>query len=439
MFDMFIMNMGGHDENLNILQESYPHAKVIRYYNNHLDTIKRCLPRARTSYIWVIASCCDYSDFDFDYQAAPWEGDQIHCWASGEQQYGETFLIPVNEFNKQLNNVGDILEWYKDINWHTDGVPRLSWPVLKLDIDPVKDIMEFENNAPYFWINQEAKLDLNLWRKPWYFHKLTQTGSVSLAPREIRGYLDAHIYDYPWIKNTKAGDIEEKSMDIIHISNNEPQADEWYNQLCDIVPNKTVKRITGVNGRAEALKAAARLSDTPWFFAVPAKLEVLPDFDFSWDPDILHLEEEPKHYIFHAMNPVNGLEYGHMGIVAYNKKLVLETEEYGLDFTLSKPHMVNTEISGIAHYNATPHMTWRTAFRETIKLKDDVERNDSLESEHRLNTWLTVAEGDNAEWSLRGAEDAMQYYNDTGSDYKKLMFSFDWSWLKEYYDLKYSI
>jgi hypothetical protein len=51
-----------------------------------------------------------------------------------------------------------------------------------------------------------------------------------------------------------------------------------------------------------------------------AKLEVSSMFDWSWQPDRL---QEPKHYIFHALNPVNGLEYGHQAMIAYNKKLVL--------------------------------------------------------------------------------------------------------------------
>jgi hypothetical protein len=62
-----------------------------------------------------------------------------------------------------------------------------------------------------------------------------------------------------------------------------------------------------------------------------AKLEVSSSFDWSWQPDRL---QEPKHYIFHALNPVNGLEYGHQAMIAYNRKLVLENTAPGLDFTL---------------------------------------------------------------------------------------------------------
>ena len=80
-------------------------------------------------------------------------------------------------------------------------------------------------------------------------------------------------------------------------------------------------------------------------------------------------------------------------------------------------------------------MTWRTAFREVVKLKYFMEIQPTLETEHRLNTWLTVAEGDFANWSIRGSTDAVAYYNEVGGDYKKLKLSFEWNWLRERFNL----
>jgi len=69
MFDVFIMDMGGHDWNVERLKTILPHAQVVRYYDNHLDTLKRCIARCRTPFAWVISSVCDYTDFDFSYRA----------------------------------------------------------------------------------------------------------------------------------------------------------------------------------------------------------------------------------------------------------------------------------------------------------------------------------------------------------------------------------
>jgi hypothetical protein len=128
-----------------------------------------------------------------------------------------------------------------------------------------------------------------------------------------------------------------------------------------------------------------------------------------------------------------------MGVIAYNKKLVLDTDDWGLDFTLSRAHAVVPQVSAIAHYNTTPELTWRTAFREVLKLSDDIVKTGSVESGYRMDIWLTQADGDHAEFSLLGAADAVDYYNKVNGDYTELMRSFEWAWLKEYYASRYSV
>jgi hypothetical protein len=119
-----------------------------------------------------------------------------------------------------------------------------------------------------------------------------------------------------------------------------------------------------------------------------------------------------------------------MGIIAYNKKLVLEQTEWGLDFTLSARHGVIPVVGSIAEFNTDKHATWRTAFRECIKLG----LNDDIESRYRLKQWCTVAEGDFAEWSLNGAVDAGIYIAG-GND---LQATFEWKFLEEFFDSKYN-
>jgi hypothetical protein len=429
------MDMGGHEDNVHTVQTLLPHSQIVRYYDNHLDTIRRCITRARTPWIWVVASCCDYTDFDFEYRTVPWESYQLHCWHSSYEKFGDTFLINVEEFRQQQDI--PLLEWYKDVNYHYPGVPRLPWPVLKtVTEDVTTELNNYKFTSPYVSINQTVDFPAPMWRDR-VFYSFNDSGSVSLAPRDITGKIQCQIYDYPHVLKQKQEYLTPNLLDIIYISNGEPEAERWYNHLCNVVGNtRMCKRITNVDGRSAAYKAAAELSSTPWFFAVFAKLEVNPEFDWTWQPDWL---QEPKHYIFHSRNPVNGLEYGHMGVIAYNRQLVLDTDSPGLDFTLSKAHAVVPKVSAVAHYNTTPELTWRTAFRECIKLKDDVERTGSVESTYRMDTWLTVADGDHAEFSVLGAADAVDYYNKVNGNYTELMRSFEWAWLKEYYAKRYSV
>jgi hypothetical protein len=192
--------------------------------------------------------------------------------------------------------------------------------------------------------------------------------------------------------------------------------------------------VQNVNGRVAAYQAAAKASTSPWFFAVFAKLEVEQDFDFNWQPDYW---QQPKHYIFNAKNPVNGLEYGHMGMIAYNKKLVMENNDPGIDFTLSQLHESVPILSGTAHYNQDAWTTWRTAFREVVKLKLYNDAAPTVETEYRLNKWLTVAAGDYSEYSKQGAEHAVEYYNQVNGNHEELMKSFEWDWLRQYFNTKY--
>jgi hypothetical protein len=183
----------------------------------------------------------------------------------------------------------------------------------------------------------------------------------------------------------------------------------------------------GITGRVAAYHAAAEMSTTPWFFAVFAKLQVSVDFDWAWQPDRM---QEPKHYIFHAQNPITGLTYGHQAMIAYNKKLVLANAGHGLDFTLDSAHEVVPVLSGTADYASTPWMAWRTAFRECVKLRGQTD----VESEYRLRKWLEVIPlgTPNAEWSRWGAEDAVEYYESVAGDLTELRKSYDWSWLATY-------
>jgi hypothetical protein len=193
-------------------------------------------------------------------------------------------------------------------------------------------------------------------------------------------------------------------------------------------------RVDGINGRVAAYHAAAEASHTPWFFSVFAKLEVDVNFNWAWQPDRM---QQSKHYIFHAVNPVNGLVYGHQAMIAYNQQLVLDNPGVGLDFTLDSPHEVVPILSGVAHYDISPWSAWRTAFREVLKLRASLP---DVENEYRLNKWLDV-DSDEADpqWSRFGAEDAVEYYDQVGGDFGQLRKSYEWNWLSSYVFMKHGL
>lgn len=256
---------------------------------------------------------------------------------------------------------------------------------------------------------------------------------AAVIPKEVKTYVYDKLYDYPYIKYHKLG-YKNKPLDIIFLSNGEKGAEENYEHLLSLVkglPN-TIVGLKNIKGRVASQHEAARVANTPWYFLINGKCKVNPRFDFSWQPDRMCTA---RHYIFRATNPVNGLEYGHMAIVANNKRLTLNTTGKGLDFTLDSPHDIVNVNSGIGVFNTSKWDTWRTAFREVIKLKHNVETINDKASKERLNAWLTIANGDYAEWSIKGSKDAVEYYESVNGDFEKLKLSYDWEWLRTKFNM----
>jgi len=436
LYDIVYIDHGNKDlSNINNL--------IVKYEKSYFNTFKNLLdilPTKKEHYVWVVSTICDYADFDFTYICDPFAKEQLHVFPSDKQKFGDTFLIDVNKLRTLINDM-TTLEDYNKINFNQNQrVKRLPAPVIVTEGDTHVSSINTEFNFPYavFVTNDNKNLNIidtepmSVWSEETKNIAITSIGGTRIVvPKEAKDYVKKELYDYPYIV-TSSKAVKSNPLDIIFFSNGESCADGNYEHLLKItrgLPNKII-RIDGINGRVKSQHAAANSSDTSWYFLVNAKLKVTLTFDFSWQPDRLQI---PKHYIFHATNPVNGLVYGHQAIVANNKKLTLENFGTGLDFTMDSEHEVVAINSGIGMYNSSEWDTWRTAFRECIKLKASGTEENSI----RLNTWLTVGQGNFANCSLSGAKDAIDYYNQVDGDFDKLRLSYDWAWLEQYYKDKY--
>ena len=428
----------------NMYPAEYEGKTVIKYDNSYLKTFKKLLeqlPTKNEHYIWIASSVCDYSKFDFTYIGDPYAREHLHVFPSDKQKFGDTFLVNVNKLRLLVNDM-ITLEDYGKINYNQHQFAnRLPAPsIITIDDTHCKSIQQ-DFDFPYavFTTTDNSNMVVNdiepmsLWSPNTKNIIITSSGgSRIIVPKEAKSYINEELYDYPYI--TKVKNIAKSNpLDIVFLSNGETGADDNYKHLLkvtDKLPNRVV-RVDGVNGRVQAYHAAAEASNTPWMFTVFAKLQVDNKFDFSWQPDRLQI---PKHYIFHATNPVNGLEYGHQAMIAYNKQITLSNMGKGLDFTLDNEHEVVELNSGVAQYNTDEFSTWRTSFREAIKLRLE----DSTISRYRLNIWSTVGKGDFAQYSINGALDAVEYFEQVNGELDKLRLSYDWPWLKEYFNTKYN-
>jgi hypothetical protein len=190
--------------------------------------------------------------------------------------------------------------------------------------------------------------------------------------------------------------------DIFFISYNEPDADKnWQALKSQFI---FAKRIDGVQGIHNAHIKAAVQSLTKMFWVVDADAILVDDFNFSlrveeWDTNAVH--------VWYSRNPVNGLEYGYGGVKLFPKNLMLASDTNSIDMTtsISDKFKVIPKVSNITAFNTDPFNTWKSAFRECVKLASKiVTRQNTEESDYRLSVWCEDGlESQYGEYAIAGA------------------------------------
>lgn len=214
--------------------------------------------------------------------------------------------------------------------------------------------------------------------------------------------------------------------DIIFISYHEPNADENFAKLKARFPY--AQRVNGVKGIHQAHIVAAKKAFTKMFWVVDGDAVIVDTFNF--DHVVSKYDLECVH-VWRSKNPVNGLEYGYGGVKLLPKKLTMIMD-------LSKPDMTTSisplfkameEVSNITAFNTDPFNSWKSAFRECVKLASKIiDRQDDNETTIRLTRWCTVGSDLDA---IAGAIAGQKYgtkYKDNIDALKKIN---DFDWLHE--------
>ena len=238
-------------------------------------------------------------------------------------------------------------------------------------------------------------------------------------------------WDYGFVVAKKEVDItasRPKPFDIVFISYNETSAETHYKALQQRFPH--AKRVHGVKGIHQAHIKAAKLCDTDMFWVVDGDAVILDDFDFDyqvarWDRDVVH--------VWRSRNPVTGLEYGYGGVKLLPTKMTIEMDVNSTDMTtnISSKFRAVQEVSNITQFNTDAFSTWRSAFRESVKLAI----NGDEESTERLQAWLhPVPDADFRHDAKHGAEQGQAYAIANRNDSEALSKINDFDWLKERYE-----
>jgi len=215
--------------------------------------------------------------------------------------------------------------------------------------------------------------------------------------------------------------------DIFFISYNELNADQNYALLKQRFP--LAQRIHGVKGIQQAHIKAATQSLTKMFWVVDADAVIEPSFDFSFqtEPDA-----QQAVYVWKSRNPINELEYGYGGVKLLPKRLTMNMDPNRVDMTtsISNDFRGIQQVSNVTKFNTDPFNTWKSAFRECVKLSSKViDRQEDKETEKRLLIWCTV--GDDkpfGEYAIAGALAGRVYGTDNrgNSDTLRMINNFEW-------------
>ena len=217
-------------------------------------------------------------------------------------------------------------------------------------------------------------------------------------------------------------------FDIVFISYNEPNANDNWLKLRKRFPY--ARRVQGVVGIHKAHIVAAKTSLSEMIWIVDGDSQVTDDFSFE-NPKGLWKESV---YVYQAKNPLNSLSYGYGGIKLLPKWKTIHMDPTSVDMTtsISDQFTAVEQIASVTCFNTDPFNTWKSAFRECVKLSSKViDGQVSKETEERLDTWCSTADGDFSKECLAGAIEGRQYGKENAGNIPALNKINNFAWLKE--------
>jgi len=236
--------------------------------------------------------------------------------------------------------------------------------------------------------------------------------------------------------------IDIADLDCIYLSYDEPQKEEFWVKVRNMVP--WAKRVDGVKGSDAAHKAAAAASDTERFILIDG--DNLPD-DRFFNLALEFADEQWQQAVFRwrARNYVNGLMYGNGGISSWTRTFVnnMKTHEHTdgrdetvVEFCFDPLYWAMHDCYSTTYPNGSPKHAWRAGFREGVKMCLDKGRKPTL-SEFRnrvhqrnldhLTIWHNVGlDVEQGAWAIAGARMGTHWtmLSTTNWDYREVQ-SFD--------------
>jgi hypothetical protein len=234
--------------------------------------------------------------------------------------------------------------------------------------------------------------------------------------------------------------IDIADLDCIYLSYDEPNREETWAQIKNMVP--WAQRVDGIKGSDAAHKAAAAASSTERFVLIDG--DNLPDLVFfNQTLNFITPEYEQAVFRWRARNHVNGLMYGNGGLSSWTRTFVQNMRtheatdgraETEVEFCFDPMYWAMHDCFSTTYPNGSAFQAWRAGFREGVKMCLDRGRRPSLEEfqdrVHRRNLdhltiWHNIGtDVEHGEWAIAGARQGTYMTMLTAWDYR-LVQDFD--------------
>lgn len=215
------------------------------------------------------------------------------------------------------------------------------------------------------------------------------------------------------------------NIPVYFLYTNEDNMNENWERLNKVTSNAI--DMASVGTIFESHKNIAEHCDADRFYVVDADCWIVDGFKFDRE-----IELKPRNVaVFRAKNPINGLVYGHGGIKLFSKDCFSaeRLDRPDMTTTLADAYIKVNTLASEHRFNYSPYSTWRTAFREAIKLSSGINKNNNdQESLDRLAMWCSAGiETRFGYFAIEGARHGVEYAKSDSVDFTLVN---DFSWLR---------
>ena len=466
---VFLMSKNLHISDREITNRFFVHSKHIDeqastplpydiFYIDTYEEYQYALANSKTEMFWMTSyNITPVMEYDLYFSHTnTYDRTHNHAFihqADGVDYYNGIFLcskeVPLSKKEIEYRHLVDGKEW--DIIGSTKG---------KYDIFYIDTYEEYQyaltnSKTEMFWIVPPSVTILDTFNFELYFHDQS-TRFHDQYNRNINHVMKNGVYYDGIVLAAKTAIISKKEFshgfivdkkewditasipilfDIVYISYFEKFADDNFETLKTKLANRKLGRVDGVTGIHQAHIEAAKMVTTDMFWVVDADAIILDSFKFDYQ---VEKHNQDMVHVWRSSNPINNLVYGHGGVKLLPTAMTLAVDVTSTDMTtsISSKFKAIPEESNITAFNTDPFSTWKSAFRECVKLSSGIICGSiSAESTARLHIWCTEDNGAcYGSYAIRGANAGKRYGEDNAGHNQALSKINDFNWLKEQFD-----